>query len=59
MAKQRWNHDEPMITIDLTDEMSDNWLAASRLKKQADEGDEAAKKELDRMENTQLVRAIE
>ena len=40
--------------IDLTDEMSDDWLRARRLKKKADKGDKAAQKELARMESTKL-----
>ena len=45
---------KPVITLDFTDEMNDDWLRAARLKKAAQNGDEAAQKELDRMEDEKL-----
>ena len=48
--------DEPVLTIDLTDEMSDDWLRARRLKKKSDKGDKAAQEELDRMESSKLTK---
>ena len=56
MAEKTWKYDEPVLTIELTDEMADDWLRGARLKPQADEGDEAAQAELDRMEKTKLKR---
>ena len=53
---ERPKYDEPAMTIDLTDEMSDDWLRGARLKAAAEAGDESAKAELERMEQTQLER---
>ncbi len=48
-------YDEPVLTLDFTDEMSNDWLKGRRLKERAVGGEEAAQEELDRMENTRLV----
>ena len=56
MAEKTWKYDEPVLTIDLTFEMSDDWLRGARLKAEANEGNESAQAELNRMENTKLKR---
>lgn len=52
---ETFKYDEPVLTLDLTDEMSNDWLKGARLKERAAAGDEAAQEELERMENTRLV----
>lgn len=37
------------------DEASENWLRYGRLKKLAVEGDEEARKEMERMDNSQMI----
>ena len=54
MNKKR---DEPEFTIDLTNEMNDDWLRARRLKLKADKGDKKAAEELRRMEAEKLIPA--
>lgn len=48
-------NDELALTIDLTDEMNDDWLRARRLRQKALQGDQAAQASLDRMESTNLT----
>ena len=43
-------------TFTIEDELNDDWLRASRLKKRAKQGDKEAKRELERMEQTKLVK---
>jgi hypothetical protein len=42
-------------TIVLDDAANDDWIRAARLAKKADAGDEEARRELEKMENTKLV----
>ncbi|MBW1677997.1 MAG: hypothetical protein JRJ79_15685 [Deltaproteobacteria bacterium] len=54
MAKDKAK-DEPVMTIDLTDELNDDWLRAARLQRAAEKGDKKAAEELKRMEGEKLV----
>jgi len=47
------NHSDDVFSIETL--ADDDWLRASRLKKKAEQGDEEAKRELERMEQTKLV----
>ncbi len=37
---------------------NDSWLLAARLKRRAEQGDKEAEKELERMQNTRMVRYV-
>ncbi|MBW1998585.1 MAG: hypothetical protein JRJ29_11545 [Deltaproteobacteria bacterium] len=54
MTKQKLR-DEPVMTIDLTDELNDDWIRAARLQRAAEKGDKKAAEELKRMEGEKLV----
>jgi len=54
MAKDKLR-DEPVMTIDLTDELNGDWIRAARLQRAAEKGDKKAAEELKRMEGEKLV----
>jgi len=54
MAKKKLR-DEPVMVIDLTDELNDDWIRAARLQRAAEKGDKKAAQELKRMEEEKLV----
>ncbi len=46
---------EPIFNLS-ADAANDDWIRAARLKRRAEEGDEEARKELERLENTPMYR---
>jgi len=51
--KIMWDEKEQSWVVD--DAANDDWIRAARLAKKADAGDEEARRELEKMENTKLI----